>query len=123
MLVGFNLLNVRIDAYRITNHKNIAHGVNFIAYAAFTFLLCWLFRLGAECVLLCAAAFFNRQLSFDIPLNLRRGLPWHYQSTAKPPKAIMDRIEAKLFPGWSGKKIVAVYAAGWVFCLLIKWFL
>lgn len=123
LLVGFNLVNVRHDAYRILNHKNIGHAVNFCAYAAVVALLCWLFRAGWVSILVAAAAFFNRQLAFDIPLNLRRGLPWYYQSVANPPNAVMDRIERVIFGNLSGKWIAAFYAAGWVACLIIKIYL
>ncbi|MDF2189270.1 hypothetical protein [Paraflavitalea sp. CAU 1676] len=124
LLVGFNLLNVKHDAYRITKHKAIAHGLNFGVFTLFCALLCLLSRWNVGVItLFSVSAFFNRQLSFDIPLNLRRKLPWYYQSTANPPKALMDRIERKIFGNLSGKWIATVYAAGWLICLLIKTFL
>lgn len=120
LLVAFNWGNSRLDAYRITRHKVIAHALNLLAYAAFTGLLSWIFRMGWEGLLFGASAFFNRQLSFDIPLNVRRGLRWYYQSTAESPKALMDRLERKIFGHLSGKVIAAIYSAGWLICLLIK---
>lgn len=121
ILVGFNLVNARVDAYRILRHKNIAHAANFGVYALFVALLCWLsgWNIGVI-TLFSVSAFFNRQISFDIPLNLRRGLPWYYQSTANPPKAVMDRIERFIFGNLSGKWIAAIYMACWILCLLIK---
>lgn len=119
-LAGFNLINSRIDAYRILRNKTIAHGINFGAYVFFVAVLCWLARYDVwNIILFCISAFCNRQLSFDIPLNLRRGLKWDYVSLAKPPKAILDRIEIRLF-GYNGRAPVIMYAAVWVVCLIIK---
>lgn len=119
-VAGFNFINSRIDAYRILRNKTIAHGINFGAYALFVALLCWLGRYDVwNIFLFCISAFCNRQFSFDIPLNLRRGLKWDYVSLAKPPKAILDRIEIRLF-GYNGRAPVMLYAAVWVVCLIIK---
>lgn len=121
-LAGFNLINSRIDAYRILRNKIIAHGINFGAYAVFVALLCWLARYDVwQVILFCISAFCNRQFSFDIPLNLRRGFKWDYVSKANPPKAILDRIEIRLF-GYNGRAPVVMYAAVWVVCLIIKMF-
>lgn len=121
-VILFNLGNVQIDAYRIMKHKQIAHGINFGAYALFVSLLCWLSHWDASSIIVfCVSAFCNRQLSFDIPLNLRRGLKWDYVTTAKPPKAILDRIEIRLF-GYNGRAPVIMYAGVWVVCLIIKMF-
>jgi hypothetical protein len=122
-LAGFNLVNVRIDAYRIFKHKNIAHGINFAAYAAFCTLLCWLAWLDIwEVIIFCMSAFSNRQFSFDIPLNRRRGLPWDYVSPAKPPKAWLDRQEIRLF-GYNGRAPFVAYGIIWLACLVVKFFL
>ena len=119
-LAGFNLINSRVDAYRIMRNKTIAHGINFGVYTLFCALLCWLARWNAGVItLFCVSAFCNRNLSFDIPLNLRRGLKWDYASPAKPPKAILDRIEIRLF-GYNGRAPIFVYATVWVVCLIIK---
>ncbi len=124
MLVGFNLLNVKIDAFRIAKNKKIAHAINLSAYAIFCGLIAWLFKLNWPTgFLFCISALANRQLSFDIPLNIRRGLKWYYQSTADTPAAFWDRIEKELFGTTNGKKIVAIYAVIWIGCLLIKWLL
>lgn len=111
LLAFHNIANAYIDAFRILKNKTIAHAVNFITYLIFAGLLCFSFGfqtwVGISFFL---SAFFNRQFSFDIPLNLRRGLPWDYQSTANPPKSILDRIERKLFgDGGVGKKIATIY--------------
>lgn len=112
LLAFWNLINSRIDAYRILKNKTIAHGINFVAYGLFVGLVCWLFEYDLKTIILFSvSAFFNRQFSFDLPLNLRRHLPWYYQSTANPPKAILDRVERFLFGDHPlvGIKIAIVY--------------
>lgn len=119
-LASFNLINSRIDAYRIMRNKTIAHGINFGAYTIFCALLCWLAQWNVGVItLFCVSAFCNRQFSFDIPLNLRRGLKWDYVSTANPPKAWLDRQEIRVF-GYNGRAPLFVYGAVWVVCLIIK---
>lgn len=59
------------------------------------------------------SAFFNRQITFDIPLNLRRGLKWYYVSLDKPPKAWLDRQEIKIF-GYNGAAITFMYFVLWI---------
>lgn len=121
-LVVFNLINSRIDAHRIMQNKKIAHGINFGVYTLFVGLLCWLARWNIWVItLFCVSAFCNRNISFDIPLNLRRGLKWDYVSLAKPPKAFLDKIEIRLF-GYNGRAPIFVYGAVWVACLIIKIF-
>ena len=116
-LAIFNIINSRIDAYRILKHKTISHAINFTAYGVFVSVLCFLFRFPViNITLFCLSAFFNRQFSFDVPLNLRRGLTWYYQSQDNPPKALLDRIERALFGTGEqvGKKIFHFY----LFCFL-----
>lgn len=122
-LIVFNLTNVKIDAYRIMRHKQIAHSINFGAYTFFCGLLAWACGWNVGVItLFSVSAFTNRQLSFDIPLNLRRGLKWDYVSTAKPPKSILDQIEIRLFR-YNGRAPVVVYGVVWVVCLIIKCFI
>lgn len=121
VLAVFNLINSRIDAYRILKHKAIAHGINLAAYAVVAGVLVVLFKMNwPNAILFSFSAFFNRQLSFDIPLNLRRGLKWYYQSAANPPAAWWDRIERALFPDNNGKKIAEFYAIMWSVTIGIK---
>jgi len=120
VLALFNYLNSEIDAYRIFQNKTIAHGVNFAMYAGLTAALVYLTHSNFwVSFVFCASAFFNRQLSFDIPLNLARKLPWYYQSTANPPKALMDKIERIVFPSNNGKLITGVYAGFWVLTIIV----
>lgn len=103
----FNWINTRIDAYRILKHKNIAHGINFTAYLILVAVELICLKLWwPVAILFCLQAFFNRQNTFDIPLNLRRGLLWDYQTLF--PKAIMDKIEYWLF-GYKPRKIAMRY--------------
>ena len=119
-LAGFNLINSRIDAYRIMRNKTIAHGINFGAYAIFVGLLCWLGRYDIwDIQLLAISAYTNRQFPFDIPLNLRRWLEWDYVSKANPPKSITDRFEIWLF-GYNGRAPFLLYGTVWGICLMIK---
>lgn len=121
ILAFCNFINSRIDAYRILRNKTIAHGINFGVYALFVGLLIVLFKMNLpNSILFCFSAFFNRQLSFDIPLNLRRGLKWYYQSAANPPAAWWDRVERALFPDNNGKKIAKFYAIMWCVTIGIK---
>lgn len=130
-LAGFNLINSRIDAFRILRHKPIAHGINLGAYAVFAlvlyYLTCkpvltWSAFPYADLIIFCVSAFTNRQFSFDIPLNLRRGLQWDYVTKADPPASILDRIEIRLF-GRNGRAPFLLYGVVWVVCLIIKMFI
>jgi|SRR6478752_754735 len=127
-LAGFNWGNTRIDAYRILRHKTIAHGINLGAYAAFALMLyyfttkpvfTWLEFPFADMALFIFSAYTNRQFTFDIPLNIRRGLKWDYVSKANPPKSITDRFEIWLF-GYNGRAPFLLYGTVWVICLIIK---
>lgn len=121
LLIGFNLANVFIDAYKIKKlNKTIRHGINLGAYLAIAGLIVWLFDLTpSRSVVFLLSAFFNRQITFDIPLNLRRGLKWDYVSLDKPPKAIMDRIEVRLF-GYNGRLPVLIYSICWILSLTLN---
>jgi len=121
ILAFCNLINSRIDAYIILKNKTIAHAINLGAYAIITGVLIVIFKMNwPNAVVFCFSAFFNRQLSFDIPLNLRRGLSAFYQSTANPPAAWWDQVERVLFPDNDGKKIVLFYSIMWCVTVGIK---
>src|SRR5688572_7265826 len=112
-LAIYNLANVAIDAYKIINHKTVAHAVNFILYLSFIFALLFIMRIPISiCWLFGMIAFFNRQFTFDIPLNLRRDLPWYYQTKAVGKNAsVLDRLERRIFGNADnvGKKIFNAY--------------
>lgn len=128
-LVLFNITNSRLDAYLIDLAirekwaKVIKHGINFGAYAGTVALCVWLFKMHAwPAAVYALSAFACRQITFDIPLNWRRGLPWDYVSLDRPPRAIMDRIEIRLF-GYDGRKPAIVYACWWIGFLIIQFIL
>lgn len=131
LLICFNIGNAHHDAYRIMKNKTIAHALNFAAYLVFSVLVCILFKIHFRFdlvfgfipivygpgLLFLISAFLNRQLSFDVALNLRRGLDWYYQTKATGPKAsVLDRIE-RLFFGQGesvGKLIFSFYAGSYI---------
>lgn len=120
ILVAANLVNVFLDAYKITVlNKQIRHGINFGAYLAVAGICVWKFHLSGWLIpVFIISAFFNRQVTFDIPLNWRRGLKWNYVSLAKPPKALMDRIEISLF-GYNGTAPTIIYFILWAATLIL----
>lgn len=126
-LAFFNLVNSRIDAYRILKNKSIAHGINFGGYALFTAGVGYFsirHAIGIWCIIADAgvlglSAFCNRQFSFDIPLNKRRGLQWDYVTSAKPPKSILDQFEIRLF-GYNGKAPLVMYGAIFILTIAVK---
>jgi hypothetical protein len=130
-LAVFNLINSRLDAYRILKHKTIAHGINLSAYVLFALILyyfsvkpefAWSQFPFIDLAIYLFAAFTNRQFSFDIPLNLRRGLEWDYVSQDRPPKAWLDRREVEIF-GYNGRAPFVLYGIIWLVCLIVKFFL
>lgn len=130
-LSGFNLINSRVDAYRILKNKKIAHGINFGAYVLFALVLYYLTTKPVlswcefpylDFTVYLISAFCNRQGTFDIPLNLRRRLKWDYVSLAKPPKSILDRIEIRIF-GYNGRAPVIMYGVVWGICLIAQFWI
>ncbi|SRR6266536_2408096 len=111
-LAIWNYLNSFFDAYRILKNKSIAHGINFAAYVLYVAAIIYVSQYDIKTIaLFSVSAFFNRQFSFDLPLNLRRHLKWYYQSTANPPKSLTDRVERLIFGNHPlvGIKIAIVY--------------
>lgn len=118
-LIGYNFVNSRLDAYRILKNKSVAHGINFGAYGTFVVFFIFLFKMDAShSVLFGLSAFTQRQFSFDIPLNLRRGLKWNYVSLAKPPKALLDRIEIRFF-GYNADAPLFVYGIFYIISITV----
>lgn len=110
-LTAFNVINSQVDAVRILKNKRIAHGLNFGLYGVVFIGGCLLIHaILWKIIVLAPWAYFNRQIFFDILLNLRRGLKWDYVSLDNPPKALTDRIEVALW-GYNGRAGVFVYAA------------
>lgn len=117
--VVWNLINSRIDAYIFLKNKTVAHGINGGLYITLIAAEIWYLQpLWWMGVIFAIAALFNRQVTFDIPLNLRRRktdktITWDYISRAKNPKAIIDRIERKLF-GYDGRLLHIAYILLWI---------
>lgn len=121
VLVFYNVVNAKIDANRIKKHKRIYHGINGGLYLAFISLIIWIADYNLpNGVLFTFASFFQRQVVFDTALNRFRGLRWYYQSTANPPKSIIDRLERLLFPHNDGVKIFFFYLNMWLITIAIK---
>lgn len=121
LLIGFNVANAFIDAYKIRSlHKRIRHAINLGAYLVAAGIIAWSFHMHTtRSIVFFASAFFCRQITFDIPLNWRRGLKWDYVSLERPPKAVMDRFEVRIF-GYNGRLPVLVYSVGWIFFFLLN---
>lgn len=114
----FNFINSRLDAYRILKNKTIAHGINFGLYFILFLILVFLCNLPLLGIgIFAVSAFTNRQVTFDIPLNLRRGLDWDYVSLDNPPKALMDKIEVGIF-GYNGTAPTLTYVIIWLLTLI-----
>lgn len=120
ILVGFNVTNAYIDAYKIkTLNKEIKHGINFGAYIICVVTCAFLFEMSfLQWLIYLFSAFFNRQITFDIPLNLRRGKAWDYMSTANPPKAWWDSVEQEIV-GYNGRGLTIIYLISWIISLVM----
>lgn len=105
ILIGFNLVNVFIDAYKIAAlHKTIRHGINLSAYVLCAGFCIWIFKIHLwESVVYLFAACFLRFALFNPLLSLRRKLKWDYVS--KERKAWADRLLYRLY-GMDGRKPV-----------------
>lgn len=116
--VIFNITNAHFDAYLIFKHKTVAHWVNFGTYAIIIGIQVYLGHfVWWYIIIFCLSALFNRQISFDIPLNIRRGktdasITWDYVSKAERPAAWWDRMEIAVF-GRNGRKIAIAYMILW----------
>lgn len=113
--ITFNLVNSQLDAVRILGNKNVSHALNLGTYLVACGIAWWIFEQNYhwDHILVYTIMIFScRQITFDIPLNWRRGLNWDYVSPANPPKAIMDRIEQWIF-GKNGRLPVYIYSGIW----------
>jgi hypothetical protein len=125
ILILENLINSHIDAYKIkVLNANIKHGINLAVYLAITGLIIYFFKMPVYfAVIYTLGAFFNRQITFDIPLNLRRGLNWDYATTANPPKAVMDKLERwfkQHIWNLSEKELMVFYFVSWMVMLFVQ---
>lgn len=120
IFILINTLNAGKDAISVRNGKKIDHFVNGLIYFVFIFNFILIFKMGlVEAAIFAIGCFCNRQLSFDIPLNLLRKLKWYYVSP--DPESKIDKAEVFLF-GHNGKLPVYLYACIFVVTILINLF-
>lgn len=117
IITSFNIINSYVDAYRILKNKTIAHWLNFGSYAIVVLICTLYFKSGVFFLL---GSLFNRQLTFDIPLNLRRGKRWDYVSLDRPPKSFIDRMEIRVF-GYNGRLPILIYGLLWLLFIILEW--
>jgi len=115
-----NFLHAGIDAERIAKNKRIYHGINGLIYLG----ICFVFALVVSSSffwLIASISFLRwlalRQLTFDIPLNILRGLEWDYISPE--PKAWLDKLELKVFKGVYGRA-EKFYLRSYIILLIIE---
>lgn len=118
IFVLINTLMAGRDAIKIREHKTIDHFNNGLMYLLSIVVSGMIFRLNiGEFVVFTISCFCNRQLFFDIPLNLIRKLKWYY--VPEKPESFVDKIEAKVF-GKNGKVPVYVYAVAFLLSIIIN---
>lgn len=119
VLVLFNIGNAYLDAKRIGSGKTVKHWLNGLLYAILAGA--GMYFIGGQWWYLSVfalQAFFSRQVTFDIPLNIWRGLKWDYVSLEEKPHSFLDRIEISIF-GRNGEYISLAYIMLWVSTLVV----
>lgn len=118
IFILINLLMAGNDAIKIKKHKPVEHLMNGIVYclSIFVFILIFEMRLF-ESLVFTVCCFANRQLSFDIPLNLMRKLKWDYVSPS--PESFIDKVEKYFFKD-DGRTPVYIYTAIFVVTLIVS---
>jgi hypothetical protein len=122
-LTLFNFANAIFDAGRILRHKKVFHIINATLYLFLIIALCIVFEFRIYvAVLFFIIAFLNRQITFDIPLNLLRHLEWYYQTKATGKEAsLLDQLERKIFGNAEdvGKKIFRFYLIAYLAVIML----
>ena len=117
---AINVFDAWIDKNRIADNvrSKVIHWINAILYTLVVSVIATFANHEWNAIALTfIASFFNRQLFFDIPLNLFRGLKWDYVTNAEKP-AWTDRVEIKLI-GDNGKAQTIIYAQSFIITILI----
>ena len=117
IFILINVLMAYKDASKIKEHKTIDHFLNGIAYLLTIIVFAMIFEMHwFEILLFTLSCFCNRQLFFDIPLNLMRKLKWNYIS--ENPESFIDKIERKitLIPGI----MEVAYSGLWIFTIIMS---
>lgn len=115
-VLAFAVINIGLayqDSRRLANKKWIKHGINAAVYIGL--LLAVWFLHGWDWKLI-AALLLTRQIFFDSPLSLFRGLKWNYITPAEKPAAIIDRLEKRIF-GMNGTLMYIVYIVSLIILL------
>jgi hypothetical protein len=84
LYILLNIALAYIDAWKISKHKSIKHGLNAFIYCLLispTILISWTYPIGLLAL---------RRIIFDTSLNLFRGLPFDYIS--KSTTSVIDRL-------------------------------
>lgn len=119
--VIFILINVLMafnDSEKIKRSIKPDHFLNGWAYLLAVIIFIMIFAMQwYDIVLFTPACFCNRQLFFDIPLNLMRKLKWDYVSP--DPASKVDQIEKKLF-GKNGRIPNYIYGSVLIITILIN---
>lgn len=122
ILIFYNYVNAIRDANKIKNNISINHVSNGLDYAFMIFIIIFITDIYnyEMFILFPISAFFNRQISFDIPLNLKRKLKWDYVS--KVASSLIDKIEIRIF-GYNGKAPTILYGILFSITIIIELFL
>jgi hypothetical protein len=118
----YNYVDSIINAHKIEKEKKINHKINAIEYCIYISLIIIVNYNYSLINILCyiMSAFLNRQLFFDIILNLKRGLKWDY--VTKYPESILDKIEIRIF-GFNGRAPTILYIFLYLIILSLNLFI
>jgi hypothetical protein len=118
IFVLINTLNAGNDALKIKAHKPVDHFLNGLAYILSIIVFILIFKMEwYEVILFTISCFCNRQLFFDIPLNLLRKLKWDYVS--EKPESWVDKIEKRMF-GNNGRTPNYIYLTSFIVIILLN---
>lgn len=118
IFILINVLMAASDADKIKRDKLPDHFLNAASYGLAVIVISFIFGMNiVEFLIFAVACACNRQLFFDIPLNLMRKLKWDYVSPE--PLSKVDQIEKKLF-GNNGRIPNYIYGSVFIITTLIN---
>jgi hypothetical protein len=104
----FSFVNACGDYSLIKENKPVNHFKNGLIYLLLIFIWITCFKMKTlDAVAFTICSLCNRQLTFDIPLNLMRDKQWNYVSS--DPSSWFDRLEVRIW-GNDGIKPNIVYS-------------